>query len=286
MPTITEIPKAAAPKAAPEKPVTPPRPETPAAPVVREYKAMFSDSLIDGTGEELKRKTATTTFSFIFQCVLLGIMALLPLMFTEALPKGQLLTFLVAPPPPPPPPPPAAPAVKVVRETDIANNGALRTPTRIPKKIEMIKEEDTPPPSQTGGVVGGIPGGIPGGQLGGVIGGIIGSSSSISAVPKLEPVKRIRVSQGVTQGLLVHKVEPLYPKIALAARITGVVQLHAIIGKDGNIKELQAISGPPLLIPSAIDAVKQWHYRPYLLNGEAVEVETSVTVTFQLSGAS
>jgi protein TonB len=213
-------------------------------------------------------------------------MALLPLMFTEALPKGQLLTFLVAPPPPPPPPPPAAPAVKVVRETDIANNGALRTPTRIPKKIEMIKEEDTPPPSQTGGVVGGIPGGIPGGQLGGVIGGIIGSSSSISAVPKLEPVKRIRVSQGVTQGLLVHKVEPLYPKIALAARITGVVQLHAIIGKDGNIKELQAISGPPLLIPSAIDAVKQWHYRPYLLNGEAVEVETSVTVTFQLSGAS
>jgi protein TonB len=209
-------------------------------------------------------------------------MALLPLMFTEALPKGQLLTFLVAPPPPPPPPPPAAPAVKVVRETDVTNSGALRTPTRIPKKIEMIKEEDTPPPSPSGGVVGGIPGGIPGGQLGGVIGGIIGSTS-VAAVPKLEPVKRIRVSQGVTQGLLVHRVEPLYPKIALAARITGVVQLKAIIGKDGNIKELQALTGPPLLVPSAIDAVKQWHYKPYLLNGEAVEVETSVTVTFQLS---
>jgi protein TonB len=169
-----------------------------------------------------------------------------------------------------------------VRETDVTNSGALRTPTRIPKKIEMIKEEDTPPPSPSGGVVGGIPGGIPGGQLGGVIGGIIGSTS-VAAVPKLEPVKRIRVSQGVTQGLLVHRVEPLYPKIALAARITGVVQLKAIIGKDGNIKELQALTGPPLLVPSAIDAVKQWHYKPYLLNGEAVEVETSVTVTFQLS---
>lgn len=285
MPTITEIPKVTGPKPTPEKTVTQPRPEVPSAPVIREYKPMFSDSLIDGTGAELKRKTATTTFSFIFQCVLLGIMALLPLMFTEALPKGQLLTFLVAPPPPPPPPPPAAPAVKVVRETDMTNSGALRTPTRIPKKIEMIKEEDTPP-AQTGGVVGGIPGGVPGGQLGGVIGGIIGSTSSITAVPKLEPVKRVRVSQGVTQGLLVHKVEPQYPKIALAARITGVVQLHAIISKDGNIKELQALSGPPLLIPAAIDAVKQWHYRPYLLNGEAVEVETSVTVTFQLSGAS
>jgi protein TonB len=203
-------------------------------------------------------------------------------MFTEALPKAQLLTFLIAPPPPPPPPPPAAPMVKVVRETDVLNNGGLRTPSRIPKKVEMIKEEEAPPPAPTGGVVGGIPGGIPGGQLGGVIGGII-SSTSMAAVPKLEPVKRIRVSQGVTQGLLIRKIQPPYPAIALAARITGVVELKAIIGKDGTIKELQALSGPPLLIPAAINAVKQWHYRPYLLNGEAVEVETSVTVTFQFA---
>jgi len=91
------------------------------------------------------------------------------------------------------------------------------------------------------------------------------------------------VSQGVTQGLLIRKIQPPYPAIALAARITGVVELKAIIGKDGTIKELQALSGPPLLIPAAINAVKQWHYRPYLLNGEAVEVETSVTVTFQFA---
>ena len=282
MATITETPKNAVQERTLERPIPPVRPEPPLrAPAIPEYRPLFSDCLLGETGLERKRKTATTTFSFIFQCILLGVMALLPLMFTEALPKGQLLTFLVAPPPPPPPPPPAAPTVRVVRETDISN-GALRTPTRIPQKIQMIKEEDAPPPTAGGGVVGGIPGGIPGGQLGGVIGGIIGSTS-VAAVPKLEPVKRIRVSQGVTQGLLVHKVEPAYPKIALAARITGVVQLKAIIGKDGNIKELQALSGPPLLIPSAIDAVKQWHYRPYLLNGEAVEVETSVTVTFQLT---
>lgn len=283
MATITETPKSAVQELTPQRPAPAVRPAPPQVPAYRDYKPMFSDSLLGETGLERKRKTATTTVSFIVQCILLGIMALIPLMFTEALPKGQLLTFLVAPPPPPPPPPPAAPTVKVVRETDVMNNGALRTPTRIPQKIQMIKEEDTPPPSANGGVVGGIPGGIPGGQLGGVIGGIIGSSSSMAAVPKLEPVKRIRVSQGVTQGLLVHRVEPLYPKIALAARITGVVQLKAVIGKDGNIRELQALSGPPLLIPSAIEAVKQWHYRPYLLNGEAVEVETSVTVTFTLS---
>ena len=283
MATITETPTSAVQERSPRRPFPPIKPAPPQVPVYRDYKPIFSDCLLGEPGVERKRKTATTTFAFIFQCVLLGIMAFLPLMFTEALPKAQLLTFLVAPPPPPPPPPPAAPTVKVVRETDVMNNGELRTPTRIPQKIQMIKEEDTPPPLVNGGVVGGIPGGVPGGQLGGVIGGIISSSTSLAAVPKLEPVKRIRVSQGVTQGLLVHRVEPAYPKIAQLARITGVVQLKAIIGKDGNIRELQAVSGPPLLIPSAIDAVKQWHYRPYLLNGEAVEVETNVTVTFTLS---
>jgi TonB family protein len=73
-------------------------------------------------------------------------------------------------------------------------------------------------------------------------------------------VKRIRVSQGVTRGMVIRKVEPAYPKIALGARITGVVLLKAIIGKDGDIKELQVISGLPMLIPAALDAVKQWRY--------------------------
>ena len=146
----------------------------------------------------------------------------------------------------------------------------------------MIREEEAPAPSN-GGVVGGVPGGIPGGQLGGVIGGIISATPTVTATPKLEPVKRIRVSQGVTQGMVIRKVEPVYPKIGLAARITGVVLLKAIISKDGEIKELQVVSGHPVLVPAAIDAVKQWRYRPYLLNGEPVEVETNITVTFQIA---
>jgi protein TonB len=205
-------------------------------------------------------------------------------MFTEVLPTTQLLTFLVAPaPPPPPPPPPAAPVTKVV-ETDILNNGELRTPTRIPRKVEMVREEEAPPPAISGGVVGGVPGGIPGGQLGGVIGGIISASSNpISMIPKLEPVKRIRVSQGISQGMVVRKIEPAYPKLALAARVTGVVLLKAVIDREGVITEIQVISGHPILAPAAIEAVKQWRYRPYLLNGEPVEVETNITVTFQIS---
>jgi len=190
--------------------------------------------------------------------------------------------LLVAPPPPPPPPPPPAAVVEVVRQTDVLDNGQLRTPTRIPRKVEMIKEEDVPPPAN-GGVVGGIPGGVPGGQLGGVMGSILSSAPSVAMIPKLEPVKRIRISQGVTQGMVVKKVEPAYPKIALAARVSGAVLLKAVIGKDGDIRELQVVSGHPMLIPAAVSAVKQWRYRPYLLNGEAVEVETNITVTFQFA---
>jgi protein TonB len=245
-------------------------------------RVLFSDSLLESGARERKRRSLATTVSFAFQCVLVAFMLIVPLMFTEALPSQQLLTFLIAPLPPPPPSPPPVAVVKVVRQTDVMNNGQLRTPTRIPQKVEMIREEEAPPPMNSG-VVGGVPGGIPGGQLGGVIGGIISSTPTATAIPKLEPVKRIRVSQGVTRGMVIHKVEPAYPKIALGARITGVVLLKAIIGKDGDIKELQVVSGHPMLVPAALDAVKQWRYRLYLLNGEPVEVETNITVTFQIS---
>lgn len=280
MATITEAPKPKVDQERGPQPTVPPSPRVAGA--VGEPRALFSDSLLEKSSRELGRKTFTTVFSFIVQSFLLGILVLVPLMFTDVLPKGQLLTFLVAPaPPPPPPPPPAAAPVRVVRETDLLNSGSLRTPTAIPKKIEMIREESAPPPA-IGGVVGGVPGGIPGGQVGGVLGSILTSTAHISA-PKLEPPKRVRISQGVTQGMRIRYIEPSYPKIALAARITGAVQLHAIIGKDGVIKELEAISGHPMLIQPAMDAVKQWRYRPYLLNGEAVEVETNITVTFQIA---
>ena len=114
----------------------------------------------------------------------------------------------------------------------------------------------------TGGVVGGVPGGIPGGQLGGVIGGIISSGSSPAPVPALRKtvptVQRVRVSQGVTKGMLISRVEPTYPPLARQARIQGVVVLTAIISKDGKIQNLQVLSGHPMLAPAAIDAVKQW----------------------------
>lgn len=248
-------------------------------------RVLFSHSLLESSSRERARRGTATTMSFILQCFVVAGLLIVPLMFTEALPTAQLVTMLVAPPPPPPPPPPAAeiPVVKVV-QTNLLDNGRLRTPSRIPRKVEMIKEEEAPPPAFAG-VVGGVPGGVPGGQLGGVIGSIVGSAtSSSSLIPKLDPPKRVRISQGITKGMVITKVEPAYPRLALGAHVSGVVVLKAVIGKDGLIHELQLVSGHPLLISAAMDAVRQWRYRPYLLSGEPVEVETTINVTFQIEG--
>jgi periplasmic protein TonB len=249
-------------------------------------RPMFADSVLE-FGQQKKRQSFATVTSFILNCLAIGVLLIMPLAFPESLPKGQLLTFLVAPPPPPPPPPPAAEQVqRVVRQiqTDLLNTGQLRTPSKIPQKIQMIREEEAPPPMPaTGGVVGGVPGGIPGGQLGGVIGGIV--SATNAAVPRFIPVtpQRVRISQGVTRGLLVQKIEPQYPPLARAARVQGEVVLSAVIDTNGQITNLQLVSGHPMLVPAAIAAVKQWRYKPYLLNGQPVEVETTITVIFSLS---
>src|SRR6202166_5252801 len=133
----------------------PPRSELVLGPPLPE-RPIFSDSVLE-FGPQSKRKLFATTTSFIVNCLVICVMLAVPLMFTEELRRAQLLTFLVAPPPPPPPA--AAEVKRVVRqiETDVLNNGALRTPTKIPQKIEMIKEEEPPPPMPpSGGLVGGV----------------------------------------------------------------------------------------------------------------------------------
>ena len=256
--------------------------------VALRQKILFEHILLETSGEQRNRRRFATLLSVVLQCFLVAVLILVPLWFTDVLPKQQLVTFLVAPSPPPPPPNPAAPApaiVRVVKPTSDIMNGQLRTPDRIPNKVQMIREEEAPPSlNVTGEVVGGVPGGILGGQLGGVIGGIISSTSKLAVVPepKAAIAKRVRVSQGVSQGLLIYRVEPKYPPIAQQAHIQGIVILTAVIGKDGIIQRLQLVSGHPMLATAAIDAVKQWRYKPYLLNGQPVEAETTVAVTFRL----
>jgi protein TonB len=250
---------------------------------------MFEQTFVDGTGKT--KKSWTVSLAFIFEIALICVFILIPLIYTEALPKTQLAAFLTAPPPPPPPPPPPAAApVKIVKVAPRQfDAGRLLAPKAIPKDIAMIKEEELPPPSASAGVVGGVPGGVPGGAAGGVIGGII--SSVPTAAPPPPPPKvekpatpqRIRVGGNVQAANLIRKVTPVYPPLAKQARVQGTVRFTAIISKDGTIQQLQLVSGHPLLVQAAQDAVKQWLYKPTLLNGEPVEVVTQIDVNFTLS---
>jgi protein TonB len=162
--------------------------------------------------------------------------------------------------------------------------GRLMAPKEIPKNVAIIQEEQTPTAAlQVGG---GIPGGIPGG-LGGGLTGILGSTTAAPPPPPVKEVpktpKQIRVGGNVQAANLIKKITPQYPALAKQARIQGTVRFTAIIGKDGTIQNLTLVSGHPLLVPSATEAVKQWVYKPTLLNGEPVEVITQIDVNFTLS---
>ncbi len=246
---------------------------------------MFEDLVESSPVPKKTNKPWTIVVSTLLQVTLLGVLILVPLIYTEALPKTMLTTLLVAPPPPPPPPPPpAATPVKVVKPVArLMQAGKLMAPRAIPKEVNIIKEQEMPPDMGAVGVVGGVPGGVPGGQAGGVLGGIIGGVGSNLPPPPKEAPKRIRVGGQVQTAKLVNKVTPVYPPLAKQARIQGTVRLQAVIAKDGSVVELQVLSGHPLLVQAALDAVRQWRYHPTLLNGEPVEVVTTVDVIFTLS---
>ena len=251
---------------------------------------MFEQTFVNSGNQT--RKGASVFVSFLLQVALITVMVLIPLIFTDSLPKTQLTSFLVAPPPPPPPPPPPAAApikvVKVIPRQFDANK--LMAPKVIPKDIANIKEEELPPMAGTPGVVGGVPGGVPGGVGGGVLGGILGGIPSaapppppVKEAPKPVTPKSIRVGGNVQAAKLIRQPKPTYPPLAKQARIQGTVRFNAVIGKDGTIQNLTLVSGHPLLIPSAQEAVRQWVYQPTTLNGEPVEVVTTIDVNYTLS---
>jgi protein TonB len=244
---------------------------------------MFEEMVVSSPKNKKTNKPWTVFISMAVQVLFLAILILIPLIYTEALPKTLMSSILLAPPPPPPPPPPPA-AVQVIRKpvAHLMDAGKLVTPKAIPKDVKIIKEE-AEPPDMGGGMVGGVPGGVAGGSAGGVLGGVIGGAGNAPPPPpKLTP-KRVTVGGNVQAARLVNRVQPLYPPLARQTRISGTVKLHAIIGKNGQVEQLQVVSGHPLLVQSALDAVRQWRYQPTLLNGEPVEVDTEIDVIFSLA---
>ncbi|HWG58145.1 MAG TPA: energy transducer TonB [Candidatus Acidoferrales bacterium] len=238
---------------------------------------MFDDLVVSSVHGKKTHKSWTVILSAVIQAAIVGVLILIPLLVTEALPKGMLTTFLMTPPPPAPPPPPPAPKVIVKPVQHLIQQGKLMTPTVVPKDIKIIKEEAAPDVS---GMTGGVVGGIAGGSSGGVLGGIMGGTSNMPPPPK--PQKPLKVGGNVQEANLIHKVMPQYPIIAKTAHVQGTVVFHAIIGKDGTIQQLTYMSGPQMLVPSARSAISQWRYRPTMLNGEAVEVDTTISIDFTM----
>ncbi len=237
---------------------------------------MFEDSLVESSGKLGVRHPWTTAISFALQAIALSLLLLLSLLYTESLPTQRWVNILQSPPPP------SAPATVSERVAPAAPKGSesqdvLVVPRQIPNSIATIHDEG-PSSDKPVGVAGDAPGGLPDG----VCETATPTFRTEINVPKLA-VSKVRVSSGVAEGMLIQQVKPQYPASAKLARIEGKVVLQAVIGKDGTIQNLHVISGHPLLTPAAIDAVKQWRYKPYYLNAEPVEVETQIVVNFLLT---
>ena len=240
---------------------------------------MFAESLLESPWADRSRRGWSTIASFAAQALCLGILLILPLLYTEGLPKLQLVQA-IAPPAPPPGPPPTIERHASIQHESNMRDGILVPPETIPTHIATF-EETTPP--EIGTCTFCVPGGTGNLNASNAVLNSVTSERAFVPPPRSVPPPLLRVSR-MMEGNLIYRPQPIYPALAKSARVQGQVLLRAIISREGTIQNLQVISGHPMLVKAAIDAVRQWRYRPYLLNNEPVEVETQVTVNFVLSG--
>lgn len=250
---------------------------------------MFEQALLAGPKGAVR--SITFAASMGVQMAVLCAAVVVPLFLVQGPSIVQLNWAVMAPPAPPPPPAPMKLVDVPKRVRSMFQNARLFAYTHIPDKISRIIEASLPDdsaPSLSSGQ--GVPGGT-GLPENGIIGRIVTQAPPPPAektrvakqAPAEKPVTRIRTSSGVQAAKIVHRVLPVYPPLAKAARISGTVKLMGIINREGRIMQLQVISGHPLLVASAVDAVRQWIYQPTLLSGEPVEVIAPIEVNFTLS---
>lgn len=233
---------------------------------------MFEDSLVESTHRIHTRAQRYAAASLVLQATLAGIIVLLPYVYPDALPRKFLSVPLIAPPPA------AAPIVEQHAVATPATRSELDTtftaPSHIPNGINHIVDQAPP-------------GAIPVNELG-IAGsgplnsGALGALASQPVVHAARPSGPMHVSSGVAEGQLIVPIQPRYPAIAVAAHVQGTVVVTAVIDTTGRIESLHVLSGPSLLVNAAVEAIRQARYRPWTLNGEPVEVETTIKVVFRL----
>jgi protein TonB len=224
-------------------------------------------------------RSATLALSIALHAILIVAVVVVPLFFYDSLPapdeavRAFFVTPVVAAPPPPPPPPPAA---------------GVRPPPRTPvvphpeEPAKFVAPLDTPAEIKPEegialGVEGGVPGGVEGGVPGGVVGGIVGGMPQEAAVPA---AKLVRVGGLIKTPKLLKKVDPVYPELAKQARVGALIVLEATVDESGHVQEVRVLRSSPLFDEPAVEAVKQWSYRPLLLNGIPTPFIVSVTLNF------
>jgi protein TonB len=233
-------------------------------------------------------KSWSVLVSLSAQVLLVGVAMAIPLVFPDRLPRFQWMQLISAPLPPAPSSVPRQEQVvrRNATEQTLQTPRAFVAPRQIPKNVAQIIDEPGPP------MVGPSSPGVPGGT---------GSDRTVAALvdklidkpagppPKAVAQKPVKAAEPLPVGgqvqaaKLIRQVIPQYPELAKRARISGTVRLVGIIGRNGTIENLQLVSGPPLLVRAAMDAVKQWIYKPTLLNTQPVEVIAPIDVVFTLT---
>lgn len=238
---------------------------------------MFEHSLVESSGDLRSEASKWMGLAATFNFSLLALLMVKPLLYPEALPSTALVATLSAPPPLPAAPPRAVKPAEPVRAR--VELDPFTAPTRIPDRMDTNHED--PPPGAV------VPGAATMSSVGssdmssaGAIG--LGTPPALVTVAVKAPQKPVpaHISSGVIAGNKLTGSTPVYPPIAKAAHVSGAVVLHAVISRAGSIQSLSVVSGPEMLRANAVAAVQDWRYRPYLLNGEPTDVDTTITVNF------
>jgi periplasmic protein TonB len=255
--------------------------------------SLLTHCLVDGdpaaNARTRKRRQKALLIAIILEALVLAALLLLPLTSSGSMP-GQWIVVSALPyqgvgraPSGPPPRRGSHKAANSHLRVWLNPIEVLRPPTQNHLPADLTNEYSEPPELTSGE----FPGRGWGSELNGVPFGT-GAGPGAHVPPPPLSVKKpspqsVKRSESLEQALLIHRVVPVYPPLALQTGFQGTVRLHAIIGTDGVVREVTVESGHPLLVKAALDAVTQWRYKPTLLNGQAVEVETTITVVFELS---
>jgi periplasmic protein TonB len=242
------------------------------------------DLVASGPGQSYRGRTTATVVSVVGHAVVIALAVVLPLLYaTDAIPTAPaMMAFVVdAPAPPPPPPPPSAP-VRPTPKAEAARpqpttSRAFAAPVEAPAEVRP-----EPASAATFAGEGGVEGGIEGGVAGGIIGGLVAAPPPPPPPPPVQPTAPVRIGGAIKAPALVKRVEPVYPDVALMAKVGGMVILEAVVGPNGSVESVRILRSVKFLDQAAIDAVKQWQYSPLMLNGNATPFVLTVTLGFHV----